>query len=110
MIHFCFGFSSQVKSVLFAIEANLAAVALQGSMAKRFMHHLEPLHTPPQNVPFMRMVRLLDLAFHREYKRLYIIYSLNQLSRSCSNSKEQTHREGLIAPEAIQTYWSKNIK
>lgn len=48
----------------------MAALALQGPAAKRFMRHLNPLHTPPQNVPFMRMVRLLDLAFHREYQRL----------------------------------------
>jgi hypothetical protein len=61
---------TQVKAVLFAIESNMAALALQGQMAKRFMRHLDPLHTPPQNVPFMRMVRLLDLAFHREYQRL----------------------------------------
>jgi hypothetical protein len=55
---------------LFAVEANIAAVALQGAMAKQFFRMLEPLHTPPQNLPFMRMLRLLDLAFYREYKRL----------------------------------------
>jgi hypothetical protein len=59
-----------VKLVLFAVEANIAAVALQGTMAKRLLRHLDPKHTPPQNLPFMRLVRLLDLAFHREYQRL----------------------------------------
>ena len=34
------------------------------------MKNLHPLHTPPQNLAFMRMVRLLDLAFYREYQRL----------------------------------------
>jgi hypothetical protein len=67
----CFSNSlSKVKAVLFAIESNLAAIALQGTQAKRFFRTLNLLHKPPQNVPFMRMVRLLDLAFYREYKRL----------------------------------------
>lgn len=48
----------------------MSAMALQGAMAKRFLLHMDPLHKPPQNVPFMRMVRLLDSAFHREYQRL----------------------------------------
>jgi hypothetical protein len=56
--------------VVFAVEANIAAAALQGTMAKLFMKNLHPLHTPPQNLAFMRMVRLLDLAFYREYQRL----------------------------------------
>jgi hAT family C-terminal dimerisation region len=60
----------QVKLVLFAIEANVAAVALQGTMAKQYFRHLVPAHRPPQNLPFMRLVRLLDLAFFREYRRL----------------------------------------
>jgi hypothetical protein len=60
----------KVKAVLFAVESNMAALALQGPAAKWFMRHLNPLHTPPQNVPFMRMVRLLDLAFHWEYQQL----------------------------------------
>jgi hypothetical protein len=67
--HFPF-FIAQVKAVLFAVEANVAASAMQGTMSKLFFRHLHPLHVPPQNLPFMRMVRLLDLAFFREYKRL----------------------------------------
>jgi hypothetical protein len=59
-----------VKAVLFSVEANIAAIALHGTMAKLFFRQLFPLHTPPQNLPFMRIVRLLDLAFFREYKRL----------------------------------------
>ena len=39
-------------------------------MAKLFCRHLHPLHVPPHNLAFMRMVWLLDLAFFREYKRL----------------------------------------
>jgi hypothetical protein len=61
---------TQVKAVLFAVESNMSALALQGPMAKRFLQQLDPLHKPPQNIPFMRIVRLLDLAFHREYQRL----------------------------------------
>jgi hypothetical protein len=56
--------------VLFAVEANIAAIAIQGAMAKQFFSHLHPLHRPPHNRAFMRMVRLLDLSFFREYKRL----------------------------------------
>ena len=63
-------FLLQVKAVLFAVESNSAAVALQGTMAKRYMRTLDPMHTPPHNVAFMRILRLLSLAFHREYKRL----------------------------------------
>ena len=55
---------------MFAVESNTAALALQGPMAKRYMCTLDPMHRPPQNVPFMRMLRLLQQAFNREYKRL----------------------------------------
>jgi hypothetical protein len=58
------------KSVLFAVEANMAAHCLQGPRAKLFFTHLDQSHKSPQNVPFMRLVRLLDLAFFREYKHL----------------------------------------
>jgi hypothetical protein len=60
----------QVKSVLFTIESGMAAIALQGCFAKRFVRFLDPNHTPPQNRAYMRMVRLLELAFFREYRRL----------------------------------------
>jgi hypothetical protein len=46
--------------VLFAVELNMAALALHGPMAKRFFHQLDPLHKAPQNLPFMCLVRLLD--------------------------------------------------
>ena len=62
--------SLQVKAVLFAIESNVAAIALHGTMAKLFFQGLCPQHAPPQNLPFMRIVRLLDLAVDREYRRL----------------------------------------
>lgn len=48
----------------------MAAMGLQGERAKLFFNHLDKAHKPPQNLPFMRLVRLLDLAFFREYKRL----------------------------------------
>jgi hypothetical protein len=55
---------------LFAIESNGAASCLQGSFAKRFFCGLDALHRPPQRVAFMRIVRLLDKAVTREFKRL----------------------------------------
>jgi hypothetical protein len=60
----------QVKAVLFSVEANIAAIALQGTNAKLFFQFLDPMHRPPQNIAFMRILRLLDLAFYREYQRL----------------------------------------
>ena len=39
-------------------------------MAKLCFRHLHPLHVPPHNLAFTRMVHLLDLAFYREYQRL----------------------------------------
>jgi hypothetical protein len=45
-------------------------MALQGNFAKRFFRFLDPLHNPPHNLLYMRIVRLLELAFHREYRRL----------------------------------------
>jgi hypothetical protein len=48
----------------------MAALALQGTRAKLFFNHLDDRHRPVQNLPFMRIVRLLDLAFFREFKRL----------------------------------------
>jgi hAT family C-terminal dimerisation region len=61
---------SQVKAVLFTIETGGAAISLQGVFAKRFFQHLHPQHNPPHNLMYMRMVRLLELAFLREYRRL----------------------------------------
>ena len=48
----------------------MAAIALHGTMAKLFFQTLNPMHNPPQNLPFMRIVRLLDQAVDREYRRL----------------------------------------
>ena len=48
----------------------MAALALTGTMAKLFFQHLNIKHKPPQNSVFMRMVRLLDQAFFREFRRL----------------------------------------
>ena len=55
---------------MFAVEANIAAMALQGTSAWLFFGHLDPLHKPPQNIPFMRMLQLLDLSVFREFQRL----------------------------------------
>jgi hypothetical protein len=52
------------------VESGLAPLALQGVFARRFFSHLDPNHTPPHNLMFMRIVRLLELAFYREYGRL----------------------------------------
>ena len=60
----------QVRSVLFTVEAGLAAIAVQGVFAKRFFRTLNALHVPPHNLAYMRIVRLCELAFFREYKRL----------------------------------------
>jgi hypothetical protein len=89
----------QVKAVLFAVEANIAAVALQGSMAKHFFRTLEPLHVPPQNLPFMRMLRLLDLSFYREYKRLIddnVIWLGSQFA--------STNSDFYVCPERKESY------
>jgi hypothetical protein len=59
-----------VKAVLFSVEASLAAICLQGQFAKSFFGYLDARHRPPQNVAYMRMVRLIELAFFREYARL----------------------------------------
>ena len=60
----------QVKAVLFTIEAGIAAIALQGPFARKFMKHLDPLHHAPHNLLYMRIVRLAELAFRHEYRRL----------------------------------------
>jgi hypothetical protein len=59
-----------VKAVLFTVEAGLAAIAVQGVFAKRFFCTLDPRHVPPHNLAYMRIVRLLELAIFREYRRL----------------------------------------
>lgn len=56
--------------MLFTIESGIAAISLQGIFAKRFARHLDPLHNPPHSMMYMRIVRLLELAFFREYRRL----------------------------------------
>ena len=61
-----------MKAVLFTDEAGIAALALQGTFAKRYARNLDPLHTPPHNLLYMRIVRLLELAFFREYQRLIV--------------------------------------
>ena len=45
-------------------------MSLQGEFAKQFSRHLDPLHNPPQNLAYMRIVRLLQAAFEREFCRL----------------------------------------
>ena len=63
-------FLCQVKAVLFTIEAGMAALALQGTYAKKFFQFMHPLHKPPHSLLYMRLLRLLELAFSREYLRL----------------------------------------
>ena len=63
-------FIGQVKAVMFTVEAGMAALALQGVFAKRFFEGLHPLHKPPHSLMYMRILRLLELAFSKEYLRL----------------------------------------
>jgi hypothetical protein len=55
---------------MFSVEAGISATCLQGVFAKRYARHLDPQHNPPHIMMYMRIVRLLDLAFFREYRRL----------------------------------------
>jgi hypothetical protein len=85
----CFPFLSlQVKSVLYAIESNGAAISLQGLFAKRFFNCLDPKHRPPQNIKFMRIVRLLDRAVDREFLRLIADGVLELHTDFCSSSSD----------------------
>ena len=56
--------------MLFTIEGGVPAIALQGVYAKRFFRELNPSHVPPHSLLYMRLVRLLQLSFRREYLRL----------------------------------------
>jgi hypothetical protein len=84
---------------MYAIEGNGAAASLQGNFAKRFFRHLDPLHTPPQTVPFMRIVRLLDQAVSREYKRL-----INNNVIWLGSSFASTNSDFYVNPERRETY------
>ena len=60
----------QVRCTLFCIESNSAMASLEGRYAVRFFQLLDPLHVPPQRVPFLRILRLLEEAVFREYRRI----------------------------------------
>jgi hypothetical protein len=73
---------------MYAIESNGAAVSLQGLFAKRFYQCLDPKHRPPQNIGFMRIVRLLDRAVDREFLRLIADAVLELYTDFCSTSSD----------------------
>ena len=79
---------------MFCVEANCATVCLHGRSALRFFRSLDPSHTPPQRIAFMRIVRLLEQAFFREFKRIvvdnFLLYGSNFVS---TNSDFYTNRE-----------------
>jgi hypothetical protein len=56
--------------VLFTIEAGISAICLHGPYAKRFVRDLDQQHNPPHSLMYMRIVRLLELAFFQEYRQL----------------------------------------
>ena len=84
----------QVMSAMFCIEANCATVSLHGNLALRFFRSLDPSYSPPNRLAFMRIVRLLDQAVMREYRRIIsdnaILYGSNFVS---SNSDFYTNKE-----------------
>jgi hypothetical protein len=84
----------QIKSVMFAIEANSSVASLQGPLAKRFFQELDPMTKPPQRIVFMRIVRLLEEAVIREYKRIVNDSAvLLEKDFCCSNSDFYTNPE-----------------
>lgn len=82
---------------MFCIEANCATVSLQGRFASRFFSSLDPNHIAPQRVPFMRIVRLLDEAVVREFKRIvndnFLLYGSNFVSTNSDFFSNSERRE-----------------
>ena len=79
---------------MFCIKANCANGALQGQNALRFFRVLDPSHTPPYRLAFMRIVRLLEQAVFREFQRIVtdnaLLYGGDFIS---TNSDFYTHKE-----------------
>jgi hypothetical protein len=67
--------------------------------ARSFFGFLDERHTPPQNVVYMRIVRLLELAFFREYGRL-IEDNVLWLGNSFASTNSDFYRN----PERRESY------
>ena len=77
-----------VRAVLFSIDSNCATSCLQGSFALRFFQCLNKMHTPPYRVAFMRIVRLIQQAVFREYKRIICDNALSYGSKFVSTNSD----------------------
>jgi hypothetical protein len=100
-----------VRSVMFCIEANCSTVALQGRFAQRFFSLLDGSHAPPQRLPFMRIVRLLQQAVFREFARIVndnlLLYGSNFLSTNSdfyTNSERHASFGCLVSNQLAQKY------
>jgi hypothetical protein len=83
-----------VRCVMFCVEANCATVAVMGRFANRFFNCLDPTFIPPQRLPFMRIIHLLEKALFREFQLIvndnYLLYGNNFVS---TNSDFYTNSE-----------------
>lgn len=100
-----------VRSVMFCVEANCSTVALQGRFAQQFFSILDGNHAPPQRIPFMRIVRLLQQAVFREFARIVndnlLLYGSNFLSTNSdfyTNSERQASFGCLVSNQLAQKY------
>lgn len=86
-----------IRGVMFCIESNCATVSLQGRFAQRFFSSLDPSHIAPQRIPFMRIVRLLDMAVSREFQRIvndnFLLYGSNFVSTNSDFFTNSERRE-----------------
>jgi hypothetical protein len=69
---------------MMVVESNSAIVSLQGCFSCRFFQALDPNFNPPHSLAFIRIVRLLEKAVFREYKRIIadnvLLYGTNFVS------------------------------
>ena len=107
----CQWIKTQVRGVMFCVEANCATVCLHGRSALRFFRSLDPLHTPPHRIAFMRLVRLLEQAISRELKRILsdniLLYCSNFVSTNSdfyTNKERQETFRCLVANMLAQVY------
>jgi hypothetical protein len=104
-----------VRCVLFAVDANCATAALRGMTATRFFQSLDPLHTPPHRLAFMRLVRLLEQAVFREYKRIvsdnFLLYGTNFASTNSDfyTNRERREKFGALVSNMLATTYSFEV-
>jgi hypothetical protein len=96
---------------MYCIEANCATASLQGRHALRFFRSLCPTYSPPSRLAFMRIVRLLDQAVLREYRRIIadnvIQYGMKFASTNSDFYTNKERRESfgcLVANTLAQQY------